>query len=1050
MDRRIHRRSFLAGITGTGALAAASGGAAGRTREGDAGLRQVSTDHAVEVSPGGSASLDVDVSVGDDETVDRLDVVFCFDMTSSMDEEIAEVKEQATRIMSDISESAENTAFGLAGFMDYPGSYDSYDYSAQYGNTEEDRPWEIHQQVTADTAAVDGAISAVELGHGEDGPESVTRALYELTGGDLGWRPGSVRIVVMFGDNVPHDDDFHEMADEWGDYPNRSTGGDPGPDGEMFTGDDLDFQNVVGNVPMPVICVDSGSYDAHWRYIAEETNGAYYQLGNASEIASEVVALVGAESDTATLTLRAEAGYESWVEPSPASFEDVSTGETRTFEVTVAPPVDATVGTRTLELYGLADGSRVKTVAVEADVYGDTGASIPVAKLRGAGPAVDARFALYEWFQRSFRADFWLGGGREKLGYLAESVGPQLTDLGASLTDRPDAGDGYRSAADAAENVRISSDDSVWGTGVVENRAAENVTDRTVERSGVTDPSVQVGMLKSLLETMRRPDDGGSDPEGTTTPGRERTSPGPSGDAAATATPTDRPASGPDGSAGGDGATPGGGASDDGPSASSGPSKRQIALSEIESLLTYLRSWRNQVETLQVAGAYRGAFEREGTTATIKAREGESATAEFTAADRTRTLTWTVVENGFVPLAGAYEITVDVAGRTGTVTTEGRGGVLRLDGSGDLPAASAGDPVSVTFRVSDPPVSAAPDALSETSAVDLSASLTHSYQPVATLEREGGFADLGPERRRLSRETASRHLDAAIAFFEAEKRLLSPRRMAVVSAFSPVDLRVADETGELGAVYDGDSVDGIAMSMDAEFLYTGPDAEPETFAIVDGGGDFDVEVVGRDSGTYDLEIAAATVTGDGVTTETLDTTEDVSVDSSTTHSFSMSVDNTESGVDATADLSTLGSGGSSSSLVSVAEDLPLPLVAAGVLGGGGALALWYRSRSGTEGDVPEGSPPGTQSGGPPDVGRTRRPQRGSTGESTRPSREGSAGGNSRPSREGATSGTSDSSGGTTRTSGGDSSGESDTRLPRTDQSDGGPGDRTGSDERRKR
>ena len=67
----------------------------------------------------------------------------------------------------------------------------------------------LHQQsITANTVDVQNAINAWALGNGGDGSEGQFVALDQLAqppGGSIGWRPGSNRFIVWFGDAPAHD-----------------------------------------------------------------------------------------------------------------------------------------------------------------------------------------------------------------------------------------------------------------------------------------------------------------------------------------------------------------------------------------------------------------------------------------------------------------------------------------------------------------------------------------------------------------------------------------------------------------------------------------------------------------------------------------------------------------------------------------------------------------------------------------------------------------------------------------------------------------------------
>jgi hypothetical protein len=70
-----------------------------------------------------------------EQVITPADIMFVFDATGSMEDEIDEVKSSATNIMSDIRAVIADSRFGLASFADYPRYYESYcGYSQQYGS----------------------------------------------------------------------------------------------------------------------------------------------------------------------------------------------------------------------------------------------------------------------------------------------------------------------------------------------------------------------------------------------------------------------------------------------------------------------------------------------------------------------------------------------------------------------------------------------------------------------------------------------------------------------------------------------------------------------------------------------------------------------------------------------------------------------------------------------------------------------------------------------------------------------------------------------------
>ncbi len=216
-----------------------------------------------------------------------VDILFAFDLTGSMTEEIDSAKAEASDLLDDLEANLSDARYGVASFMDYPGTFSYPGYTAQYGSASAgDYPWSLDQGLTTSTSAVDAAIQGLTLGFGADGPESYSRVFLEAA--ELSsWRSGAEKILVMWGDNVPHDDDFD----------GNNFGLDPGRDATEGGGDDIDFQDVVAQMAtagVRVMTVDAGGgYPAsYYQYAADQTGGAYTQLNDADALADIIVEFV--------------------------------------------------------------------------------------------------------------------------------------------------------------------------------------------------------------------------------------------------------------------------------------------------------------------------------------------------------------------------------------------------------------------------------------------------------------------------------------------------------------------------------------------------------------------------------------------------------------------------------------------------------------------------------------------------------------------------------------------------------------------------------------
>ena len=142
-----------------------------------------------ELQPGGS--MVVEKVVQTPEIPPEPDIYFLADTTGSMGGVIAEVAANAHAVLTNISLLQPDAQFGVGNYKDFP--YDSYAFQNQQG-------------ITDDTTAVSDAINAWTAGGGSDGPEGQFYALTEITTNPaIGWRDGSTRIVVWFGDAPAHD-----------------------------------------------------------------------------------------------------------------------------------------------------------------------------------------------------------------------------------------------------------------------------------------------------------------------------------------------------------------------------------------------------------------------------------------------------------------------------------------------------------------------------------------------------------------------------------------------------------------------------------------------------------------------------------------------------------------------------------------------------------------------------------------------------------------------------------------------------------------------------
>lgn len=307
--------------------------------------------------PGQSVSDPLNVDVP--ESAPMGDVLFVFDLTGSMADELNSAKAGATDIMN--SFPATDIRFGVVSHMDYNGYFVSTGYAATYGGGG-DYPYKLDQPLTSNKAAVQTAINSLTLGGGADNPESYSRVLYESYADPaIQWREGAKRIVVEFGDDRPHDISL-------------GTGADPGRDNTVGTGDDLVLNTVLNGMNannVELLFVSSGIWLTEWNAWAAVTGGHAYDLTG-----DFVTLVVNAINDGLTtpsvenLHLVASAGYAAWLTASdPMSYSGV-TGVTVPFTATLTVPMGTAPGIYTFKLIavdsrGVSYGEQKVTITVE-------------------------------------------------------------------------------------------------------------------------------------------------------------------------------------------------------------------------------------------------------------------------------------------------------------------------------------------------------------------------------------------------------------------------------------------------------------------------------------------------------------------------------------------------------------------------------------------------------------------------------------------------------------------------------------------------------------
>jgi subtilisin family serine protease len=228
----------------------------------------------------------------------KVDLVFSLDLTGSTGSEIDRVKSEVAAIITNLRTTVSPSTdfrFAIVSYEDYAGYYDSRSCGSSYTHTYGaagtkpggDAPFRIDQALTSDAATVVSRINGLVLGYGGDGPQSYGRVFWEMgqpdTAAALGFRSDALKLLVNFGDNVPHDVDLNKdvasppFTSPW------DTGIDPGRNNYVDCGgDDIDFQDealaALSGSGIRLIHIDSSgdpSLAPYWQFWTSVTGGAF-------------------------------------------------------------------------------------------------------------------------------------------------------------------------------------------------------------------------------------------------------------------------------------------------------------------------------------------------------------------------------------------------------------------------------------------------------------------------------------------------------------------------------------------------------------------------------------------------------------------------------------------------------------------------------------------------------------------------------------------------------------------------------------------------------
>jgi len=283
------------------------------------------------------------------------DIFFLSDTTGSMGGVIGAVKATATSVLNSLSAYG-NIQFGVGNYKDFP--------TSPWGGGG-DYPYQLNATMNGSGAA-QTAINTWAASGGSDGPESELYALQQAAAAGTGWRAGSEKFILWFGDWPGHDPVGVPAG-------TNATPGYPGPT-EAATIAALQAAGIT------VLAFDSGILDDYGQAsrITAATGGSLTALGSTDpdDVAAAILAAIEEAFATySTVSLdTSEVPTEVGVSVTPGSYDgsfDRSIERTFSFEVTFT---DLKPGDHSFSIYATVDGGRIAT---ESDRIVSGGGEVP-------------------------------------------------------------------------------------------------------------------------------------------------------------------------------------------------------------------------------------------------------------------------------------------------------------------------------------------------------------------------------------------------------------------------------------------------------------------------------------------------------------------------------------------------------------------------------------------------------------------------------------------------------------------------------------------------
>jgi hypothetical protein len=292
------------------------------------------------VAPGGSITEPKTINVP--AKPPKADIEIAIDTTGSMGPSIAQAKADAVAIVTGVQGAVPDTQFAVVQFRD---AGDSPEY-------------QVVQSMTANATAVQNAVNGLSPDGGGDAPEAYNLVFQNSytpdTGGDIGWRSGTRKFVIVLGDAQPH-----------GDLANQGLAGcsntSPDPHG-LVTKNLLAGMNAGQRTLILILQTSSASTTLTcYQSLAAGGYTGGQGVPGGSSLAGQIVALINAAFATVgnvhleVASASPAPANASWISFNPASFSSVPAPSSLSDLLTATVPLGTPGGTYTFDIVALAD-----------------------------------------------------------------------------------------------------------------------------------------------------------------------------------------------------------------------------------------------------------------------------------------------------------------------------------------------------------------------------------------------------------------------------------------------------------------------------------------------------------------------------------------------------------------------------------------------------------------------------------------------------------------------------------------------------------------------